>query len=148
MKALTGMNIVEFELLVPRIDDFISLNISSKKVRKRRIGGGRKGVLNSMELKLFFILFYLKVYPTYDLASAIFGFDKSRVCRWVKELLPILESTLERSYVLPKRKVQSLKDLFDSFPETKDLFIDGTERRINRPKQSKELSIINLNDLV
>ena len=24
MKALTGMNIVEFELLVPRIDDFIS----------------------------------------------------------------------------------------------------------------------------
>ena len=56
MKALTGMNIVEFELLVPRIDDFISLNISSKKDRKRRIGGGRKGVLNSMELKLFFIL--------------------------------------------------------------------------------------------
>ena len=88
MKALTGMNIVEFELLVPRIDDFISLNISSKKDRKRRIGGGRKGVLNSMELKLFFILFYLKVYPTYDLASAIFGVDKSRVCRWVKELLP------------------------------------------------------------
>ena len=124
MKALTGINIVEFELLVPRIDDFISLNISSKKARKRRIGGGRKGVLNSMELKLFFILFYLKVYPTYDLASAIFGVDKSRVCRWVKELLPILESTLERSYVLPKRKVQSLKDLFDNFPETKDLFID------------------------
>ena len=60
MKALTGMNIVEFELLVPRIDDFISLNISSKKDRKRRIGGGRKGVLNSIELKLFFILFYLK----------------------------------------------------------------------------------------
>ena len=39
--------------------------------------------------------------------------------------------------MLPKRKVQSLKDLFDSFPETKDLFIDGTERLINRPKQSK-----------
>ena len=49
MKALTGMNIVEFELLVPRIDDFISLNISSRKVRKRRIGGGRKGVLNIMD---------------------------------------------------------------------------------------------------
>ena len=137
MKALTGMNIIEFELLVPRIDDSISLKILSKKVRKRKAGGGRKGVLNSMELKLFFILFYLKVYPTYDLASAIFGVDKSRVCRWVKELLPILESTLKRSYVLPKRKIQSLKDLFDSFPETKDLFIDGTERRINRPKQSK-----------
>ena len=30
------------------------MSISSKKVRKRRIGGGRKGVLNSVELKLFF----------------------------------------------------------------------------------------------
>ena len=58
----------------------------------------------------YVLLFYLKVYPTYDLASAIFGVDKSRICRWVKELLPILESTLERSYVLPKRKVQSLQD--------------------------------------
>ena len=36
MKALTGMNIIEFELLVPRIDDSISLNILSKKVRKRK----------------------------------------------------------------------------------------------------------------
>ena len=53
MKALTGMNIIEFELLVPRIDDSISLKILSKKVRKRKAGGGRKGVLNSMELKLF-----------------------------------------------------------------------------------------------
>ena len=73
MRASTGMNIIEFELLVPRIDDSISLKILSKKVRKRKAGGGRKGVLNSMELKLFFILFYLKVYPTYDLASAIWS---------------------------------------------------------------------------
>ena len=63
MKALTGMNIIEFELLVPRIDDSISLNILSKKVRKRKAGGGRKGVLNSMELKLFFYLILLKSIP-------------------------------------------------------------------------------------
>ena len=37
MKALTGMNIIEFELLVPRIDDSISLKILSKKVRKRKV---------------------------------------------------------------------------------------------------------------
>ena len=36
MKALTGMHIIEFELLVPRIDDSISLNILSTKVRKRK----------------------------------------------------------------------------------------------------------------
>lgn len=42
-----------------------------QKTEQRTIGGGRKGALNSMELKLFSILFYLKAYPTYNLASAI-----------------------------------------------------------------------------
>ncbi len=31
MKALTGMNIIEFELLVPRIDDSISLTHLTQK---------------------------------------------------------------------------------------------------------------------
>ena len=44
-----------------------------------------------------FISFYLKVYPTYEPSIGYFGVDKSRVCRWIKELMPMLESILERS---------------------------------------------------
>ena len=34
--------------------------------------------------------------------------------------------------MLPKRKVQSLKDLFDSFPETKDLFMEPNDLSIDQ----------------
>jgi hypothetical protein len=34
--------------------------------RRRHPGGGRKGALSTPELKLFFILFYLKNYPNFD----------------------------------------------------------------------------------
>ena len=138
MLALTGMSISEYELLLPEFSKRIYLAVKSKKNRLRKIGGGRKGSLKSIDLKLFFILFYLKVYPTYDLASAIFSSDRSRICRWVKSLLPLLEETLGVHCVLPKRKIRSLAELFDTFPNTQDLFIDATERHINRPSNSKK----------
>ena len=48
------------------------------------------------------ILFYLKVYPTYDFASILWIVDKSQICRWVKSLLPVLEIGLGRSNSLPR----------------------------------------------
>jgi hypothetical protein len=35
----------------------------------------RKGAIGNTKSKLFFILFYLKVYPTFDLAGFVFGTD-------------------------------------------------------------------------
>ena len=136
MKAITGMSIQEFKLLVPSMDKFIYEQASSKS-RQRAVGGGRKGALKNSESKLFFILFYLKVYPTYDLASAIFDVDKSRVSRWVKKLLPNLEKVLGRHCVLPKRKIRSVEELFEYFP-VQDLFLDGLERRTQRSSRSKQ----------
>ena len=42
-----------------------------------------------MKEKLFYILFYLKCYPTYDLASILFDFDRAQAYRWVHRLQPI-----------------------------------------------------------
>ena len=77
------------------------------KSRARSFGGGRIHTLSTAEEKLFFILFYLKCYPTQDLAAFIFDVDKSQVCRWIQVLLPILEKSLDRKLVLPKRKINS-----------------------------------------
>ena len=35
---------------------------------------------------------------------------------------------------MPSRKISSLDELFEIFPGVKDLFIDGTERPLQRPK--------------
>lgn len=106
-----------------------------KKGNRTRIpGGGRKGVLSNAELKLFFILFYFKCYPTMDIAGLFFDLVRSNVKYHIDNYTPILEKTLGKTLSLPKRKISNLKEFFELIPEAKDLFPDGTERPIQRPK--------------
>jgi hypothetical protein len=137
MRALTGMNIKEFKVLEP-IFNQIMFEYFNNKPRKRAVGGGRKGALRDYSGKLFYILFYLKAYPTYDVAGFIFGADRSQCCSWTQEYLPLLEKALGRTIQLPKRKIRSVEEFFEIFPECKDLFVDGTERRSQRPKKAKK----------
>lgn len=136
LKALTGLSIGEFELLLKSFAPLLYQQFASKQ-RQRKVGGGRKGALVDARSKLFYVLFYLKVYPTYDLAGFIFGVDRSRCCNWFKALCDIVQQALGRNIVLPKRQVRSMGELLEICPEIKDLFIDTTERKTQRPKKSK-----------
>lgn len=136
MQALTGMSTKAFKALEPIFSE-IMFEYFNNKPRQRAVGGGRKGALGDYSGKLFYILFYLKAYPTYDIAGFIFGADKSQCCTWTKEYLPLLEKALGRTIQLPKRKIRSVEEFFEMFPECKDLFVDGTERRTQRPKKAK-----------
>ena len=136
MKSLTGMKTAEFKQLTQVFGKILHETAAQKK-RERKVGGGQKGALRGIENKLFFILFYLKCYPTFDVAGFIFHVDRSRPCRWAQKFLPILEKVLKRTLSLPKRKIRSIDELFEFFPEAKDLFVDGTERRVQRSKTSK-----------
>jgi len=137
MKALTGVTLEEFELLIPEFDR-IQLEHATSIKRKRAVGGGRKGILKNSTHKLFFILFYLKVYPTYDLAASIFDVDRSRVCRWVQIFLPILETVLGRSCALPKRQINSMEEFLTCFKGVGDIFFDGVERPTQRSKNHEK----------
>jgi hypothetical protein len=48
-----------------------------------------------------------------------------------------LESALGRKLALPKRQIKSVEEFFEAFPEAKEVFLDGTERPIQRPKEAK-----------
>lgn len=106
--------------------------------RKRSPGGGRKGELYSIELKLLFILTYFKCYPTMDIMGLLFDLDRSNVKQNIDNLTPVIEKTLGRTLSLPKRRISTLQEFFETFPETKDLFSDGTERPIQRHKNYKK----------
>ena len=139
MKALTGMTIIEFDGLTHTFSQvLLKYQATRKPNRKRAVGGGRHHTLTNAAERLFFILFYVKCYPKMDLASFFFGADRSRIQRWVKELLPLLEETLGREVVLPARKINSMEEFMAQFPEVKDLFIDATERPVRRPKNTKK----------
>jgi hypothetical protein len=138
MKALTGIPIEEFKALLPTFRSALQKNkAKQKEIRKRAEGGGRKHTLKSAESKLFFIVFYLKCYPTYDLAAFFFAVNRSQIQRWVKTLLPILQESLAWEVVLPQRKISSVEEFMQGFPGVKDVFIDGTDRPGQRPKKAK-----------
>ena len=132
------MSQTEFEALLP------SFTASWKEIhaqipaRVRKIGGGKECKLPHMEDKLAFILLYLKCYPTYDLLGFLTQRDRTRCCRSVQTMLPILEMALGRNLVLPKRKISSPEEFFKLFPGAKEVFIDGTERRVEKPKNLKK----------
>jgi len=141
MKALTGMTVYEFNSLLISFERIFQNNkkiINKQKKRERKEGAGIKHTLDTIEKKLFFILFYIKCYPTLDLAGFYFGVNRSQPLRWVKALLPIMEKTLGYEVVLPDRQINSIEEFQRKYPEIKDIFIDGTERPIQRPKSGKK----------
>jgi hypothetical protein len=139
-KALIGMSQAEFGALVPAFTASWKATHRAIPRRVRGIGGGKKGKLPSMEDKLAFTLLYLKCYPTFDLLGFLTGRDRTRCCRSVQTMLPVLEMALGRQLVLPQRKISSPEEFFRLFPEAKEVFIDGTERRVEKPRNLKERS--------
>jgi len=138
-KALTGLSIQEFKNLLPSFEEALKRERKLRKPeRKRAVGAGQKGTLHTGEKKLVFILIYLKTYPTFDVLAFLTGRERSRACRWVHRLLPAVEHTLGRHAVLPKRQIRSPEEFFELFHEAKDVFIDGTERRVEKPKNRKK----------
>ena len=71
-------------------------------------GGGRKPTIKRMPEKLFFVLFYFKCYPTFDLTRLLFDVDRAQSNRWLHKLQLILEAALEQEMVLPERQIKSM----------------------------------------
>jgi hypothetical protein len=135
LRALTGLNRKAFnELSVV----FAAASKQSKpfpqQPRQRGEGGGRKARLLRVEEKLFFILFYFKCYPTFDVAGVLFELERSQTNRWMHRLQPVLEAALGKKMALPERKLESLEQFVQRFPEVGEVMIDGTERPIQRPQ--------------
>jgi hypothetical protein len=137
-KALTGLKVSEFEAL---IEDFTwnyqEYEAKRKKKRQRKLGGGRGSYIETTREKLFYILMYMKTYPTFDVASFYVGFARSNACTWMHTLLPILEQTMKRKLVLPQRKISDPEEFLRLFPEAKEVFVDGVERLRQRPKKKR-----------
>lgn len=137
-KSLTGLTALEFTQLVESFKkNLLEARIKAKTNRVRAFGGGRTGNLVTDADKLFFILMYLKCYPTYDVLGWIVDFHRTRACQQVLFLLPVLEQTLGRQLVLPLRKISSPEEFMRLYPEIKEVFGDATERQIQRPRSQK-----------
>ena len=134
MRVLTGMNLAAFDQLLASFSAAYQAAHPLSPNRQREPGAGRKANLQTIEDKLFFVLFYFKCYPTFDLAGILFDFDRSQANRWLHRLQPVLEAALDKEMVLPKRQLHSVADFIRSFPDVERVMLDGVERPIQRPQ--------------
>lgn len=111
------------------------------KPRKRRKGGGNKGVLHQDEDKLLFILVYEKTYPLQTMHGLQFGMSQGQVNYWIHHLTPILQATLASLGMTPERDGQAVAESALANEGGPDLLIDGTERRRQRPQANTQQTV-------
>ncbi len=141
-KALTGLTFEAFRQLLPIFAESYAEAAAEdyeqhKATRKRKPGAGQKGRLDTLFKKLFFILYYLRVYPTFDVLGYHFKLDRSKACTNVHKLLPILIRALDKAGVLPRRQFESVEELRAAFADVEELLVDATERPHRRPQDAE-----------
>ena len=139
-QSFTGLKVEEFDQLVTVItNDFQTQRIErlnkGNPHRKRKIGGGRKSVIEKLEDRLLLTLIWARLYPSYLMLEYLFGADESTVCRIIAETKLLLQD----KFLLPERrkgkKITSLEELKEIIPDLDNLLADATEQPIQRPSR-------------
>ena len=99
--------------------------------------GGRKPVLKTSDDKLFFILFYMKLYPLQEIIGYLFGMSQSQANYWIHVLSQVLKMALQCNDYLPQRVPEKMAEKLRQ-DATKAVAIDGTERRRQRPLDNEK----------
>jgi hypothetical protein len=144
--AFTGLSEKMFDQLLTEFSRCLNA-VRRQKYQKnrtkrfRRPGGGRRGILATAELKLFFILFYLKNYPTFDVLGGLFDLSAPKAKQNVTKLLPVLKQVEKNLSILPHRHFRPLiqESEIDSGKNHKNqiIIIDTTERLCQRPQHAR-----------
>jgi len=138
-RAIIGINKKDFQQLTVVFSEYEQTlknqayeDFVEKYDRKPTAGGNPK--FKTPSERLFFTLYYLKSYPTFDVLGFVFDCKGKTAHENLYKFLPILESALDSLNVLPKRKFDSVEQFLDFVKESDDLLIDATERIHHRKK--------------
>lgn len=131
--ATTGLSKVEFHELA-----YVFEEVEGSLKSERLATGGRKEALSDGAVRLFFILYYLKTYPSFDVLGLSFGIDASTAERYVQQLLPVLQKTWQQLQRLPARKAEEITLLASFLGKVDTILVDATERPVARPKEELE----------
>lgn len=135
--AMTSVTQVEFEKLLVDFhkawEIYVQQEYMAREGRQRHYGGGRpEATLISIEDKLLFILYYIKVYPLQEILAFAFGMAQSTAHEWIHILSEVLKKALDDGDHIPERSPQELAAVLPIVPSA-IYGIDGTERRRQRP---------------
>lgn len=142
-RRLTGVSLKEFAALQEKVQpvwERLRRKRFDRPDRKRAPGAGRRTKLGIFENELLLLLLFYRLYPTVFVLGLMVGLDGSNVCRhlWVMEkaLAKARVSWLKKPQ--GRKKIRSLKELSEKYPEIADLIGDATEQPVQRPKQKNK----------
>jgi hypothetical protein len=142
--SFTSLTVEEFDLLVHEIkDDWIKQrqeHLKPFEERKRKEGGGRKHVLQTLEDQLLLTLSWARIYPVYLILEYLFSIDESTVSRTIVSITLLLKDRYTLPARLPRKKVRTLKELKELLPDVDidAILADATEQVILRPKDKRK----------
>lgn len=131
-RATTGLTQAQFDLLTKYFEEtylfFKGLSITqiANNLHVERL-------LPTYADCLFFVLFQLKNGLTYDALGLLIQTDSSNAQRIFEDNLQLLELTLERQHVMPKRNFTSVEEFETYLKDNKDIVLDASEHPIQRP---------------
>ena len=136
-RAMLGLSKEQFFVL---LDHFKTAYFQTYKANlsTRKVEVDIDYCINDEEELLLFTLFSLKAGLTYDVLGIVCGMSASNAKRNQDIGLQILSQTLTQLNVMPKRKLLTVKDFQDFLKEEKDLLVDATEQRIQRPSDDEQ----------
>lgn len=140
-QSLTGMSIEAFEALTAT---FLCASAAERlrctqtrrsgRPRKRAVGAGHRFAHDERD-RLLIALWWLRVYPTYEVLGFFFTLNKTNARRNVERILETLEGMAEFPFERPSAervKLRSVRAVMEAFPEIA-VIVDTKEQRIQRP---------------
>lgn len=157
--SVTGMNLHQFQALLPRfekVSDKLEKQrkrkvIRTGKKRQRQIGGGAQ-FANAVPDRLLMLLLYYRLYLTQEFMTLLFKAEhKSVICRGIIQMRPVFESVLPvpeqaRQRILSladkeqkrrKKRISSVEEFRQAYPEL-TFIIDGVEQPKRKPKKPEK----------
>jgi len=138
---MTSITVEEFEILLDSFDlhctkYFYYHTLQGKPRKKISFTEQKNACLKGSEMKLFFLLSYLKNYPLQQFHASYFGVTQAKVSQLVKVLLPILGKTLKGMGLVPSTTPGQLKSELEKY-QICEANMDVTEREVNRSSDNE-----------
>lgn len=155
------MLLLEVERVYPQMEEARLNERPEGAVRVRAVGAGRRFSL-SVEARLLLTLLYYRLHVTEALLSCLFSIDQSTICRErntrmrpvLLQVLPVpmqdhlLSAVEEAACGNTKsgsggsggsggKRIGTLKELLEAYPELRDVCVDGTEQEVPKPKDKR-----------
>lgn len=136
VRALIGISRKQFDELVTYFSSAFQTiqeeRLANGEIKQLPVGG-KKLPIDTPEKQLFFVLYYLKTYPTFDVLGFHFDMSAGHAHDAVVSLLRVLEQALLDADVLPEQSVENSNEFRQLVDSEDKIIMDGMECPCVRP---------------